>query len=397
MPPPPKKIAIVTQDPLNRGGVLRLVAYIYQRAIACGLEPTLVHYASFKGWPTLSVSLMNAAHGRFSIAPKAEHYVFEGMQAIAIGARFPEWEPQRLAANPLWKSTLSPFDQAMLVTGSAHTGYPLAALGIPFVAWVSSTVVEDRRARLANSEGLEMKIERMGLSRVREAEKSVLNAAVRILAVSEDAQRALREVVPEKKIEVWPFPIDTAKYWQTEKQARKRQLLFVGRAQDARKGIALFLEAAAMLLKQPEFHDVRLAVVSSVEIPSEIVKRFSQLKSHIDLHQNISDEKLIELYAESSALIISSEQEGLSIATMEAMAAGTPVIATRCGGPEMLIEDEHSGFLVDPNAENIYQRASEVLTKTKNATAMGTAAHKRILEHFSEDIWNSKFEKMLAS
>ncbi len=391
------RLAIVTQDPLNRGGVLRLAAYIYQRATAAGLDASLVHYASFKGWPQLSVSLMNAAHGRFSISPKAEHYEFEAMHAIAIGARFPEWEPQRLAANPLWRSTLAEFDKAILVTGSAHTGYPLAALEMPFVAWVSSTVADDRRARLAKPEGLGMRIERMGIKRVRDAECRVLEAATKVLAVSDDAKKSIAAEASPKLIEVWPFPIDTSKFTADTKTSRKRQLLFVGRAHDPRKRIGLFLEAAEKLLSQPEFSDVRLAVVSSVPIPLEIVDRYPRLADRIDLYKEISNDALAELYATSAALIISSEQEGLSIASMEAMASGTPVISTRCGGPEMLIADGVTGFLVNPTAEDICSRAAEVLTKTKNARTMGAAASQRIEERFSEAVWNEKFETMLAS
>ncbi len=391
-----KQLAIVTQDPLNRGGVLRLAVYLYRRALAAGLEPTLVHYASFKGWPKLSVSMMNAAHGRFTIAPKAERYEFEGMRAIAIGARFPEWEPQRLAANPLWKSTLAEFDKYVLVTGSAHTGYPLAVLGLPFVAWVSSTVNEDRRARLSSLAGIEMKLERLSLKRVCDSEKMVLESALKILAVSDDAKRAIAEIVPNARIEVWPFPIDTMHY-RYSGSPRKRQLLFVGRAQDPRKRVELFLEAANSVLAATECSDVRLAVVSSVPIPQEILNRFPQLATKIDLYQNITDRKLIELYATSATLIISSEQEGLSIATMEAMASGTPMIATRCGGPEMLIEDGISGFLVNPTAEAISEQAIEILTKTKNAATMGAEARERIESRFSEIRWNEKFEVMLRA
>jgi glycosyltransferase involved in cell wall biosynthesis len=44
--------------------------------------------------------------------------------------------------------------------------------------------------------------------------------------------------------------------------------------------------------------------------------------------------------------VLSSRSEGFSIATVEAMAAGLPVIATRSGGPEEIVEHEHTGILV---------------------------------------------------
>jgi glycosyltransferase involved in cell wall biosynthesis len=43
---------------------------------------------------------------------------------------------------------------------------------------------------------------------------------------------------------------------------------------------------------------------------------------------------------------LSSTTEGFSIACIEAMACGVPVVATRSGGPEQIIEDGVSGLLV---------------------------------------------------
>ena len=37
--------------------------------------------------------------------------------ALGIGATFPEWEPNRLHSNKLWRSALSEFDKFILVTG----------------------------------------------------------------------------------------------------------------------------------------------------------------------------------------------------------------------------------------------------------------------------------------
>lgn len=48
------------------------------------------------------------------------------------------------------------------------------------------------------------------------------------------------------------------------------------------------------------------------------------------------------------AFLLSSLQEGFSLATVQAMAAGIPVVATRCGGPEEIVEDGISGMLVPP-------------------------------------------------
>lgn len=47
------------------------------------------------------------------------------------------------------------------------------------------------------------------------------------------------------------------------------------------------------------------------------------------------------------AYVLTSDSEGFSLTTVQAMASAVPVVATRCGGPEVLIEDGRTGFLVD--------------------------------------------------
>ncbi|HSR41280.1 MAG TPA: glycosyltransferase family 4 protein, partial [Longimicrobiales bacterium] len=46
-------------------------------------------------------------------------------------------------------------------------------------------------------------------------------------------------------------------------------------------------------------------------------------------------------------LLVTSSSEGFSLATVQAMAAGVPVVATRCGGPEEIIEHRETGLLAD--------------------------------------------------
>jgi glycosyltransferase involved in cell wall biosynthesis len=47
-------------------------------------------------------------------------------------------------------------------------------------------------------------------------------------------------------------------------------------------------------------------------------------------------------------MVVSSSSEGFSLATVQALAAGTPVVATKCGGPEEILYDGEGGLLVPP-------------------------------------------------
>jgi hypothetical protein len=55
----------------------------------------------------------------------------------------------------------------------------------------------------------------------------------------------------------------------------------------------------------------------------------------------------IPVYDASDVLLVTSNRESFGLTIVEAMARGVPVVATRCGGPEELISDGETGFLVD--------------------------------------------------
>ncbi len=91
-----------------------------------------------------------------------------------------------------------------------------------------------------------------------------------------------------------------------------------------------------------------------------------------------------ELLAGMDALVFSSEREGLSMAMLEAMAAGVPVIATSVGGTPELIESGVSGILVPPHQpQALAEQLTELLTHSEKAETIRRAARQRVEEHFS--------------
>jgi glycosyltransferase involved in cell wall biosynthesis len=385
-----KRIAIVTQDPANYGGVLRLVEFIYRRAESAGMEPIILHYAKYAEHPELHASISNLFRGEINLMPQEKHYQFRGMNARAIGARFPEWEPQRIRSNALWRKALSEYDSFILVTGSAQTGLPLVQSEKKFAAWISATVEDDRRKRLGHSHGLAATLERLGMKQILRAESQVLKSASQLLAVSEDTKKHIAQI-SERPSEVWPFPIDTVKFSpaKTPVAMLRPRFLFVGRANDPRKRIKLFLASCIVLNRIHPDLDFSIAVVSSTN------PDLRNLPFRAEWISNASDEALIELYRTSAALMLTSEQEGLGIAAMEAMACGLPVISTRCGGPETFIEDRISGFFVTDDPEVIAERMFDLATNESHRLTIGEAARQRIERSFSEHVWNRKFEDLL--
>jgi glycosyltransferase involved in cell wall biosynthesis len=85
-------------------------------------------------------------------------------------------------------------------------------------------------------------------------------------------------------------------------------------------------------------------------------------------------------------LVISSEQESFGLTAIEALAMETPVVATRCGGPEEILEDGVTGLLVpvkEPSA--LAESITRLLLDPGLARRMGKKGRTHVLEGFGVD------------
>jgi glycosyltransferase involved in cell wall biosynthesis len=93
--------------------------------------------------------------------------------------------------------------------------------------------------------------------------------------------------------------------------------------------------------------------------------------------------------------VLSSTTEGFSIACIEAMACGVPVIATRSGGPEEILGGG-AGVLVPTRDPGAIARAIEQVTSSRNLAAdLTAAAMKRVHEEYSLARMISRYERLL--
>lgn len=95
--------------------------------------------------------------------------------------------------------------------------------------------------------------------------------------------------------------------------------------------------------------------------------------------------------------VLSSVSEGLSNTILEAMAAARPVVATRVGGAEEMIDDGVTGVLVPPsNASAMAAALTRVLSAADAGAAMGAAARRRVEAEFTLPGMMSRYEQMYA-
>ena len=105
-----------------------------------------------------------------------------------------------------------------------------------------------------------------------------------------------------------------------------------------------------------------------------------------------------ELLPGLDALVFSSLREGLSMAMLEAMAAGVPVVATNVGGTPELVTHGVTGLLVPPaRPEAIADALESLLADAPRADAIRRAARLRVEERFSLERMTAAYAALYAA
>jgi glycosyltransferase involved in cell wall biosynthesis len=99
------------------------------------------------------------------------------------------------------------------------------------------------------------------------------------------------------------------------------------------------------------------------------------------------------LLAAFNVFVLTSRAEGFSLSTLQALSAGVPVVATRCGGPEDILEDFVTGLLVsngDPGA--IADGIQRIVTDTELSRRVTSGGRRLIRERFARKTMVSRYE-----
>ena len=90
-------------------------------------------------------------------------------------------------------------------------------------------------------------------------------------------------------------------------------------------------------------------------------------------------------------------QETLSIAALEAMSAGIPMVCTRVGFMDEIVMDGETGYLVDvDDPEDLAARISQILNDDHLRQTMGQKAKKMVYEKFNIRLMTRSFENLFT-
>lgn len=164
-----------------------------------------------------------------------------------------------------------------------------------------------------------------------------------------------------------------------------------------RKGQMLLARAAARVTRR--FPDSVFLFVGEGDADYiREIRAFGEASGKAELLRFIGwRDDIPRLLAAADVLVVAADEEPFGRTVIEAMAAGTPVVSTRCGGPEEIVIDQVTGLLVPrQDVASLARSIERIFGDPADAVRMSQAARDRINKHFTLDAHAEQVQTVIA-
>jgi len=229
-----------------------------------------------------------------------------------------------------------------------------------------------------------------------QGEKRVISKATKIIAatLAEKSQLEFLYNAPSSKIAVIPPGVDTRHFYPIPKDEAKEVvgipddshlILYVGRIEPL-KGIDNLIQAISLIQKKGDLkccpHNLVIIGGEPNAKPEEMnaeMARLQDLVEDLDIENFViflgkQDQHMLPYYYSSAEVVVMpSHYESFGMVALEAMACGTPVVASQVGGLAFLIRDGETGFVVPGNdIEGLSDRLIDLIKDKNLRKKLGT-------------------------
>ena len=259
--------------------------------------------------------------------------------------------------------------------------------GWPLMATLHHPITVDRDLELAAAPNF---IRRFTLRRwygFLKMQMRVARQVPRIVTVSESSRRDVvaQMGVPAERLHVVPVGVDHERFRPLPGVARiPGRLMTTASADVPLKGLVPLLEALAKVRTETP---AELVIVGKPRRQTRVEATIERLGLRSAVHwvHGVSDDDIVRLFNEAEVAVVPSLYEGFSLPAIEAMACGTPLVATTGGAlPEVVGPDGETGLLVPPGDPDALAGALvRALGDPGLRQRLGAAGRARVLERFT--------------
>jgi glycosyltransferase involved in cell wall biosynthesis len=224
-----------------------------------------------------------------------------------------------------------------------------------------------------------------------------------VRGISDPVSDRLRDYAPGKPLFQFPAWTDIDLFFEAPSAPATGthcDIVYAGRLTPV-KGLHHLMAAFSQVSTQ--FPEARLVLVGK-SVASQYTEDLKASVNRLGLNGRVrftgevSQAALADYVQRSCALVLPSLSEGLGRVIFEAMACGTPAIASDVGGIPELIEDQVTGFLVPPGDEDaLAERLRWVLSHPEEARQMGERARVAAREIFSSEAYVRNYVELFEA
>jgi len=308
--------------------------------------------------------------------------------AIMCTAGFPEPRTFTLRARRLLAERLGEFD---LVHDNQSLGTGLLGMmkdGWPVLATIHHPITVDRELDIAHATTRRKRLTFHRWYGFVKMQSRVAQQIPRVVTVSESSCRdiATQLGVDLARMAVVPVGVDESVFRPQPDVARVKGRLMTTASSDVpMKGLVPLLESLAKVrTERPDAHLVVIGRLKEGSVVPEVLERLG-LADAVRFVSGVSDQDIVDLYAEAEIAVVPSLYEGFSLPAIEAMACGVPLIATTGGAlPEVAGVSGETALLVPPNDPGALAQAILMALEDEALRArLGVAGRNRTIERFT--------------
>lgn len=266
--------------------------------------------------------------------------------------------------------------------------------GVNVIATVHHPITQDRDLALAaaTEKGQRWLIKRWYSFLA--MQKKVVQQLNHVITVSQQSQRDITAAFdrPAQHIQVIPNGVDASIFKPLDTIARAPfRLITTASSDQPLKGLSVLLRALAPL--RSEFPELQLIVIGKLKENGETQKELQalNLQDAVQFKSGISNQQLVEEYAQASIAIVPSLYEGFGLPAAEAMACAVPLICSDGGALPEVVGDA-ARLVRAGNVDDLQTALHELLSDGEVREFLGTQGRAHILQQLSWDCVGKKIE-----
>jgi len=227
-----------------------------------------------------------------------------------------------------------------------------------------------------------------------QVEHRLARQADRIVCASQHEKHLLARLydADPDRVAVVPCGVDLDLFRPQDKEAARRALgytderiiLFVGRIEPL-KGIDILINAVAQLGEESDFH---VLIVGGDRRSRQQVSHLQELASDLGIGERVcflgavDHEQLPLYYNAADVCVVPSFYESFGLVALEAMACGTPVVASRVGGLTGTVRDGETGYLISWRCPEPFAERLELLLDNEALRRRFGEAAREVVERY---------------